>query len=130
MRAPSASLVVVGNEVLSAKVVDENGPWLAGRLHELGVELRSIQTVRDRVEEIVEALLRERPRVGWLITSGGVGPTHDDVTVAAVAVGAGAAGGPRPPAGGGLPGPSTGGCEAWRCPRRGCGWPTSPRGRS
>jgi molybdenum cofactor synthesis domain-containing protein len=85
MRAPSASLVVVGNEVLSAKVVDENGPWLASRLHELGVELRSIQTVRDRVDEIVEAVLRERPRVGWIITSGGVGPTHDDVTVAAVA---------------------------------------------
>jgi molybdenum cofactor synthesis domain-containing protein len=85
MRAPSASLVVVGNEVLSAKVVDENGPWLAGRLHALGVELRSIQTVRDRVDEIVEAVLRDRPRVGWVITSGGVGPTHDDVTVAAVA---------------------------------------------
>jgi molybdenum cofactor synthesis domain-containing protein len=85
MRAPSASLVVVGNEVLSGGVVDENGPWLAGRLHELGIELRSIQTVRDRVEEIVEAVRRERPRVGWVLTSGGVGPTHDDVTVAAVA---------------------------------------------
>ena len=85
MRAPSASLVVVGNEVLSAGVVDENGPWLAKRLHELGVELRSIQTVRDVVEEIVEAVRRERPRVGWVLTSGGVGPTHDDVTVAAVA---------------------------------------------
>jgi molybdenum cofactor synthesis domain-containing protein len=85
MRTPSASLVVVGNEVLSGKVVDENGPWIAGRLHGLGIELRSIQTVRDRVEEIVEAVRRERPRVGWIITSGGVGPTHDDVTVAAVA---------------------------------------------
>jgi molybdenum cofactor synthesis domain-containing protein len=85
MRDQSASLVVVGNEVLSAKVTDENGPWLATRLHQLGIELRSIQTVRDRVDEIVEALLRERPRVGWVITSGGVGPTHDDVTVAAVA---------------------------------------------
>jgi molybdenum cofactor synthesis domain-containing protein len=85
MRAPSASLLVVGNEVLSAKVVDANGPWLAGRLHELGVELHSILTLRDRVDEIVEAIRRERPRVGWIITSGGVGPTHDDVTVAAVA---------------------------------------------
>jgi molybdenum cofactor synthesis domain-containing protein len=84
MRAPSASLVVVGNEVLSAKVTDENGPWLAARLHALGVELRAIATVRDRVGEIVEAIQRERPRVGWIITSGGVGPTHDDVTVEAV----------------------------------------------
>jgi molybdenum cofactor synthesis domain-containing protein len=85
MRAPSAAVVVVGNEVLSAAVVDENGPWLAGRLHELGIELCSIQTVRDRVGEIVEAVRRERPRVGWILTAGGVGPTHDDVTVAAVA---------------------------------------------
>lgn len=85
MRAPTASLVVVGSEVLSAKVPDENGPWLARRLRELGVELRSVVTVADRVDDIVEAVDRERRRAGWLFTSGGVGPTHDDVTVVAVA---------------------------------------------
>jgi molybdenum cofactor synthesis domain-containing protein len=85
MRAPTASLVVVGSEVLSAKVPDENGPWLARRLRELGVELRAVATVADRVDEIVEAVDRERRRVGWLFTSGGVGPTHDDLTLAAVA---------------------------------------------
>lgn len=85
MRASSASLVVVGSEVLSAKVPDENGPWLARRLRALGVELRSVTTVGDRIDEIVEAVDRERRRAGWLFTSGGVGPTHDDVTVAAVA---------------------------------------------
>jgi molybdenum cofactor synthesis domain-containing protein len=85
MRAPTASLVVVGSEVLSAKVPDENGPWLARRLRQLGVELRAVATVADRVDEIVEAVDRERRRVGWLFTSGGVGPTHDDLTLAAVA---------------------------------------------
>ncbi len=85
MRAPTASLVVVGSEVLSAKVPDENGPWLAGRLRQLGVELRAVATVADRLDEIVEAVDRERRRVGWLFTSGGVGPTHDDLTLAAVA---------------------------------------------
>jgi len=85
MRAPTASLVVIGSEVLSAKVPDENGPWLARRLRELGVELRSVNTVADRLDDIVEAVDRERRRAGWLFTSGGVGPTHDDVTVAAVA---------------------------------------------
>lgn len=85
MRAPTAALVVVGSEVLSAKVADENGPWLARRLRELGVELRAIATVADRVDDIVEAVDRERRRAGWLFTSGGVGPTHDDLTVAAVA---------------------------------------------
>jgi len=84
MTASTASLVVVGSEVLSAKVPDENGPFLAKRLRELGVGLRALVTVADRMDDIVEAVDRERRRVDWLFTSGGVGPTHDDVTVAAV----------------------------------------------
>ncbi len=85
MLAPTASLIVVGSEVLSAKVPDENGPYLAKRLRQLGVELRSLSVVADRLDDIVEAVDRERRRAGWVFTSGGVGPTHDDVTVAAVA---------------------------------------------
>jgi molybdenum cofactor synthesis domain-containing protein len=84
MLAPTASLIVVGSEVLSAKVPDENGPYLARRLRQLGVELRALSVVADRLDDIVEAVDRERRRVDWLFTSGGVGPTHDDVTVAAV----------------------------------------------
>ncbi len=82
---PSAALVVVGNEVLSAKVQDENGPWAARRLRELGVRLLAIHVVADRTEDIVAAVNAERARAGWVFTSGGVGPTHDDITVAAVA---------------------------------------------
>lgn len=85
MPIPTAAVLVIGSEVLSAKIRDENGPWLAKRLRDLGVDLRSITTVRDRMDEIVEAVDRERRRVDWLFTSGGVGPTHDDLTLAAVA---------------------------------------------
>jgi molybdenum cofactor synthesis domain-containing protein len=85
MPTPTAVLVVVGNEVLSAKVQDENGPWTARRLRELGVQLLAIHTVPDRVEEIAEVVARERRRADWVFTSGGVGPTHDDVTACAVA---------------------------------------------
>ncbi len=81
----SAALVVVGNEVLSAKVQDENGPWAARRFRELGVRLLAIHVVADRVEDIAAAVKAERVRAGWVFTSGGVGPTHDDVTVAGVA---------------------------------------------
>lgn len=84
MAAPTAALVVVGNEVLSAKTVDENGPWAARRLRELGVRLRAVVTVLDRVDDVVEAVDRERRRATWVFTSGGIGPTHDDVTVRAV----------------------------------------------
>jgi molybdenum cofactor synthesis domain-containing protein len=82
---PTAILVVVGSEVLSAKVQDENGPYAARRLREQGVQLLAIHTVPDRVEDVAEVVARARGRADWVFTSGGVGPTHDDVTVAAVA---------------------------------------------
>ncbi len=85
MPTPTAAILVIGNEVLSAKVQDENGPFLARRLRELGVQLVAIHTLLDRTDAIVEAVDRERRRVTWLFTSGGVGPTHDDVTLPAVA---------------------------------------------
>ncbi len=84
MPTPTAALVVVGSEVLSAKVEDENGPWAARRLRDLGVRLVEIRTVPDRVDEVVEAVDGARRRADWVFTSGGVGPTHDDVTVCAV----------------------------------------------
>ncbi|HEX9242565.1 MAG TPA: competence/damage-inducible protein A [Anaeromyxobacter sp.] len=85
MPTPSAVLVVVGNEILSAKVLDENGPWAARRLRALGVRLLAIHTIPDRVEDVVDAVDRARRQADWVFTSGGVGPTHDDVTVGAVA---------------------------------------------
>jgi molybdenum cofactor synthesis domain-containing protein len=85
VKTPTAILVVVGSEVLSAKVQDENGPWAARRLRDLGVQLLAIHTVLDRVEDVVDAVDRSRRRADWVFTSGGVGPTHDDITVAAVA---------------------------------------------
>ena len=81
----TAAIVVIGNEILSAKVTDENGPWLAGQLRTLGVDLRRIETVPDDVPVIVDSLRRALGAAKWVFTSGGIGPTHDDVTIAAVA---------------------------------------------
>lgn len=85
MNTPTAAVLVVGNEVLSAKVRDENGPHAARVLRERGVQLVAILTLPDRLDVIEEAVTRERVRVDWLFTSGGVGPTHDDVTLLAIA---------------------------------------------
>ena len=81
----TAAILVIGNEVLSAKVLDENGPFLARELRALGVEVRRIETVPDEVPLIVDALKRCVGAAQWVFTSGGIGPTHDDVTIAAVA---------------------------------------------
>ncbi|MEW5739041.1 MAG: molybdopterin-binding protein [Myxococcota bacterium] len=82
----ATAALIIGNEVLTAKVVDQNGPHLIARLREHGASLTSLQVVPDEVDAIVEALTLARKRARYVITSGGVGPTHDDVTVRAVAL--------------------------------------------
>jgi nicotinamide-nucleotide amidase len=81
-----AGIVVTGTEVLTGRVQDRNGPWLADRLLELGVELAHVTICGDRPADI-EAQLRflAAEGVDLIITSGGLGPTADDVTVATVA---------------------------------------------
>jgi len=81
----TAAILVIGNEILSAKVTDENGPFLARELRALGVELRRIETVPDEIPLVVDALRRCLASARWVFTSGGIGPTHDDVTIAAIA---------------------------------------------
>jgi molybdenum cofactor synthesis domain-containing protein len=84
-RDTTAALVVVGNEILSGKVADSNSTFLAQQLRGLGVALRCIVVVPDEVDVIAEAVRTLAPTVDVLFTSGGVGPTHDDVTIAGVA---------------------------------------------
>jgi competence/damage-inducible protein CinA-like protein len=81
-----AGIVVTGTEVLTGRVQDLNGPWLADRLLELGVELAHITICGDRPADI-EAQLRFMAEQGMdlIVTSGGLGPTADDATVATVA---------------------------------------------
>ena len=81
-----AGIVVTGTEVLTGRVQDRNGPWIADRLLELGVELAHITICGDRPDDI-EAQLRFMAEQGvdLIVTSGGLGPTADDMTVAVVA---------------------------------------------
>ena len=81
-----AGIVVTGTEVLTGRVADRNGPWVADRLLELGVELAHITICGDRVADI-EAQLRflADEGVDLIVTTGGLGPTADDMTVATVA---------------------------------------------
>ena len=85
----TAGLIVIGNEILSGKVVDTNSAFLAQQLRSLGVVLRHVVVVPDEVEVIAEVVRACRQAVDILFTSGGVGPTHDDVTIAGVAKGMG-----------------------------------------
>jgi len=81
-----AGIVVTGTEVLTGRVTDRNGPWLADRLLELGVELAHITICGDRPDDIIAQLrFLGDQGVDLIITSGGLGPTADDMTVEMVA---------------------------------------------
>ena len=81
-----AGLLIIGDEILSGAVSDSNAAWLGKLLHLRGVKLCRVEVVGDCVEEIVDSVhrIRERAAGGPVFTSGGIGPTHDDVTYAAI----------------------------------------------
>lgn len=85
MSRHTAGILLIGNELLSGKVADENAHFLSRELFAMGIEVRRVVVVPDETDEIVEALLDLRSRVDLVFTSGGIGPTHDDITVASVA---------------------------------------------
>ena len=81
-----AGLLIIGDEILSGAVSDSNAAWLGKLLHLRGVKLCRVEVVGDSEEEIVDSVhrIRERAAGGPVFTSGGIGPTHDDVTYAAI----------------------------------------------
>lgn len=81
----TAALVVIGDEILSGRTQDKNIAQLASWLNVQGIRLREVRVVPDREDAIVEAVNILRARNDYLFTTGGIGPTHDDITVDAVA---------------------------------------------
>ena len=85
----TAGIIIIGNEILSGKVTDINSPYLCKELRILGVEVKQIITIPDISEIIGKTVLDFSERYTWVFTSGGIGPTHDDITVASIAQGFG-----------------------------------------
>src|SRR5271157_2787597 len=88
MSAPTivtAAVLVIGDEILSGRTKDQNIGYIAEYLGRIGVDLREARVVPDIEEEIVAALNALRTRFDYVITTGGIGPTHDDITADAVA---------------------------------------------
>ena len=81
----TAGMLVIGDEVLSGRTQDANTQTLAKALGEIGVTLREARAIADDHETIIAAVRELSARFDYLITSGGIGPTHDDITAEAVA---------------------------------------------
>lgn len=86
---PKVAMLVIGDEILTGKVQDTNSPWVAARCRALGLELCRILVLPDVLDEVAGAVAEWSTRCDHVFTSGGVGPTHDDLTMAAIARGLG-----------------------------------------
>jgi molybdenum cofactor synthesis domain-containing protein len=82
---PTAAVLVIGDEILSGRTQDTNSNTIARFLAPLGIDLKEIRVVGDNEDEIVQALNALRRRYDYVFTTGGIGPTHDDITADAVA---------------------------------------------
>ena len=95
---PTACLLVIGNEVLSGRTQDANIKFLATRLGEIGLPLREVRVIPDVAETIIGTVNEARARFDQVFTTGGIGPTHDDITSECVAAAFGVPWEPHPEA--------------------------------
>ncbi len=82
----TVGILAIGNEVLDGLVLDTNSNWMEVRLIALGLQIKRLVSVRDEIEEIGKALEFATEACDVVITSGGLGPTHDDMTLKAIAI--------------------------------------------
>jgi molybdenum cofactor synthesis domain-containing protein len=95
MSNPTAAMLVIGDEILSGRTRDSNMHYLAGELTRIGIRLQEARMVADDHGDIVAAVNALRGRYDTVFTSGGIGPTHDDITADAIAAAFGVAIGHR-----------------------------------
>src|ERR1041384_4951675 len=84
-QAPTAAVLLIGDESLSGRTKDQNLGFIADYLVALGIDLKEARVVPDIEEEIVNAVNALRQRYTYVFTTGGIGPTHDDITADAIA---------------------------------------------
>ena len=85
MEQPTASMLVIGDELLSGRTQDANMHHLANKLTEIGINLSEARFIRDDAAVIVSNIVELSTKFDYLFTSGGIGPTHDDITTDCVA---------------------------------------------
>ena len=85
MNNPTAAMIVIGDEILSGRTRDSNMHYLAKELVNVGVSLKEVRIISDDQEEIILSTNELRKKFNYVFTSGGIGPTHDDITADSIA---------------------------------------------
>jgi molybdenum cofactor synthesis domain-containing protein len=81
----TAAYIMIGDEILSGRTKDENLNFLAVNLTDIGINLEEVRVVPDNEEEIINAIKQVKKKYNYIFTTGGIGPTHDDITAQAIA---------------------------------------------
>ena len=81
----TACIIIIGNEILSGRTQEMNLSFLGKRLNELGISVVEVRVIRDEEGDIINTLNECRQKYNYLFTTGGIGPTHDDITAATIA---------------------------------------------
>jgi molybdenum cofactor synthesis domain-containing protein len=84
-QSPTAKIIIIGNEILSGKTQDENTQFIAQELCKLGIKLTEVRVIADIEIEIIKAIRELKTQCTYLFTTGGIGPTHDDITSESIA---------------------------------------------
>ena len=82
---PSAGIVIIGDEILSGRTKDTNINWIANELNQIGIKLKEARVIEDDKKIIVDTVLEFSKKFSYVFTSGGIGPTHDDITTESIA---------------------------------------------
>ena len=80
----TAAYIMIGDEILSGRTKDENLNFLAVNLTDIGINLEEVRVVPDNEEEIINAIKQVKKKYNYIFTTGGIGPTHDDITAVSV----------------------------------------------
>lgn len=81
----TSALIIIGDEILSGRTHDKNTPWIAEQLNIIGVRLAEVRIIPDIKEKIIDTVNEMRAAHDYVFTTGGIGPTHDDITAESVA---------------------------------------------
>jgi len=81
----TAALIIIGDEILSGRTHDKNTPWIAENLNEIGVRLGEVRVIPDVKQKIIDTVNEMRGAHDYVFTTGGIGPTHDDITAESIA---------------------------------------------
>ena len=85
IKNPTACIIIIGNEILSGRTLDTNKNFMCKELTMKGIDVIEARVIKDDIEKIIRVINEVRKKYDYIFTTGGIGPTHDDVTAVSIA---------------------------------------------